>query len=96
MTLLFMPRWIEVLVALYRLDEVKRYQQQLYRACPGSCSHTKVLLRTFCEYGLIRIKRTSYINWIVFTPQGEKLSEQLMQARWTLISLVREREILAD
>lgn len=96
MTLLFMPRWIEVLVALYRLPDAKRYQQQLYRACPGSCSHTKVLLRTFCQYGLIRIKKTGYINWIVFTPQGEKLSEQLMQARWTLISLVRERQILSD
>ena len=87
MTLLYLPRWVEVLIALYRLPADKRYLQQLYRVAPGSSSHIKELMKAFQKHGLVRVKKTEYIHFLVLTQQGAKLGEQLTQARWTLLSL---------
>ena len=90
MTLLYLPSWMEVLIALSRLPENKRYPQRLYRDCPTSTSHTKTILKTFHRCQLIRIDQKSRIRWIALTPSGQTLSQHLMQTRWTLASLLRE------
>ncbi len=91
MTLLYIPRWMEVLIALQRLPESKRYPQHLYRACPACVSHTKTVLKQLQRYDLIRTDKKGHIRWINLTPQGRTLSQHLMQVRWTLVSLFREQ-----
>ena len=89
--LLYLPRWMEVLIALSRLPERKRYPQSLYRVCPTSPSHTKTLLKILQSHDLIRIDKHNRIRWIQLTPQGQTLSQHLLQSRWILASLFREQ-----
>jgi predicted transcriptional regulator len=90
MTLLYLPRWMEVLIALDHLPPAKRYPQRLYRECPVSASHTKTVLQTLRYHGLISIDQRGRIRWISLTPQGQQLSQQLLQVRWTVASLLPE------
>lgn len=96
MTPLYLPRWMEVIIALSRLPEEKRYPQRLYRLCPTSQSHTKTVLKTFQHYDLIRIHPNTRIRWIKLTPQAEALSQHLLQVRWILSSLFREQNLGRD
>jgi predicted transcriptional regulator len=91
MTLLYLPRWMEVLIALERLPESKRYPQRLYRTCPACVSHTKTVLKQLQRYHLIRTDKKGHIRWINLTPQGRTLIQHLTQVRWTLASLYREQ-----
>lgn len=90
MTLLYLPRWMEILITLEGLPDNKRYPQSLYRACPTCSSHTKTILKKLRYYEIIHIDKKGKIRWIQLTPKGQQLSHHLLQIRWTLASIFKE------
>ena len=93
MNLLYLPRWMEVLISIARLPGNQRYPQRLYRECPVCSSHIKTVLKALQAHQLIHVDRTGRIRWIRLTSQGESLSQHLLQVRWLLASIFREQEL---
>ena len=90
MTPLYLPRWQEVLIAIFKLSETQRYPQKLYRVCPTSSSHAKTIIKTLHYYNLIHINKKGSRRFLKLTSQGETLSQHLIQVRWILSSLFRD------
>jgi len=74
MTPLYLPRWQEVLIAIFKLPETQRYPQRLYRVCPTSSSHAKTIIKTLNRLQLIRIDKTSSRRFLKLTPKAKHLA----------------------
>lgn len=69
-----MPRWSDVLVEIYKKEEIHRYCEKLNRGVKGSLSHLREIVKLLEKYDLIEITPTRKIKRINLTERGKKVS----------------------
>ena len=81
---LYLPRWNDVLVEIYRAVNGNRYCQKLNGNVKGSLTHLREIVRLLEKYELIVIVPTKKIKQINLTEKGRRASIHIMNLKSAL------------
>ena len=71
---IYMPRWNDVLIELYKMPEHRRYCQRLFRAVNASANHVRTIVQELEAKGLVEIIPTKKIKRIHMTEKGTRVA----------------------
>jgi predicted transcriptional regulator len=74
-------RWKEVLVAIQELPERERYYQRICKKVSIAPSHVRNILPWLELHGLIRMKKSTKIKYIIITQKGETVIADIMKLK---------------
>ena len=75
------PRWQQVLLAIYKSSEEHRYCERLNRIIRGSRSYLGRTVKRLAEQGLITIHPMSKIKWLSLTDKGKRVLHSIIEMR---------------
>jgi predicted transcriptional regulator len=78
---LTMPRWNDVLLAMYKSREDCRYCEKLNRTVRASRTHIREIIRAMARHGLIEIIESSKIKRLELTEKGKKIAAYVLGIR---------------
>lgn len=76
---IFLPKWTEVLVALYVTPEKHCYCGKLHRKTKMTTRHLRDLINQLEEKNIIERRESSKIKYIKLTETGEKLALMFLE-----------------
>lgn len=76
---IYLPKWTELVVALYNTPSEQRYNQKLHRTIAITTRHLRTLISDLEDMGIATTTRKSKIKYIALTEKGEKVAESLLQ-----------------
>ena len=71
--LLYLPKWSEILVEIYKAPEHSRYCQKINREVKASINHLRTIVKSLEEAKLIEIIPTKKIKRINVTEKGKRI-----------------------
>ncbi len=79
--LLYLPKWLEVLMKINNAPENKRYSQKLQRVLKMSINHLRAILKRLENENFIQIYPSKKIKWIILTDKGKEVSQAVMSIK---------------
>lgn len=76
-----MPRWNDVLLAIYKSRGSCRYCEKLNRTVRASRTHIREIVRTMALHKLIEVIHTNKIKRLELTEKGKKIAGYVMGIR---------------
>lgn len=81
----FLPKWTELVVALYNTPEKHRYSERLHRATRMTTRHLRSLIADLESLGILECRKPDgKIRYIHLTEKGAKLAETFLHIYPTL------------
>lgn len=87
-----LPKWNEILIAIYKAQQRKPYAQKLNREIKGSLTHLREVVKALADFQLIEIYEGKKAKQIVLTEKGRQVAEKLISVR----EYLRRTESLPD
>lgn len=79
-----LPKWTEVLVAIYNTPEPHRYCGRLYRKTGVTARHLRSLIAHMEDMEFVRRQDGTKIRYIALTETGERLAQLFLEIYPTL------------
>ena len=79
MSKVFLPKWTEVLIALYNTPPEQRYCGKLHRKTGMTVRHLRSLIADLEDMKILYREYRRKIKYITLTDTGEHLAELLLQ-----------------
>lgn len=76
---IFLPKWTEILVAIYNSPEDQRYCGKLHRRTGMTIRHLRSLVRSLEGMGIVTKEGKGKIKYIQLTDSGINLAEALLE-----------------
>lgn len=76
-----LPRWNDVLIAIYKAQQRKPYCQRLNREIHGSLTHLREIVKTLAEQQLIEVYNGKKTKHIMLTEKGRQVTESLLNIK---------------
>ena len=76
-----LPRWNDILIAIYKGQQRKPYAQKLNREIRGSLTYLREVVKALNEAQLIEIYHGKKTKHIVLTEKGRQVAEKLLAVR---------------
>ena len=76
-----MPRWNDVLLAIYKSREDCRYCEKLNRTVRASRTHIREIVKVLARHRLIEIIHTKKVKRLELTEKGRKIAAYILQIR---------------
>lgn len=81
---IYLPKWTELVIALYNTKPKHRYCERLYRKTGMTTRHLRNLVTDLEEMDIVRREQGRKIKYISLTDTGEQLAQLLCQIYPTL------------
>jgi len=81
MSRLVVPKWVELVIAVYNAPERGTYYQKLTQRADITSSYIRTLLLALEASGLIRRRPRKNIQYIELTEKGKEIAEMLMRIK---------------
>lgn len=81
-----LPRWNDVLIAIYKNQDRENYCEKINRRVKGSLTHVREIVKQLDQAGLIETERETKINRLKLTSSGEKVANSIIEIRSNLRS----------
>ncbi len=75
---IYLPKWNEVLVALYRAPDYRRYCQKINHQVESSANHIREIVKQLTKKKLIEIFATKKIKRIFVTDKGKRVAISIL------------------
>lgn len=82
-----LPRWNDVLLAIYKTRKENRYCERLNRNLKASRTHIRQIVKLLAQHNLIEIIETKKIKRLAITERGRKVIVAILQIRSELSRL---------
>ena len=76
---IFLPKWTELVVAIYNTPEAHRYCGRLYRKTGMTVRHIRNLIGDLEDMNIIERQEMGKIKYISLTETGERLAELFLR-----------------
>lgn len=76
-----LPRWNDVLIAIYKAQQRKPYCQRLNREIRGSLTHLREIVKALADFQLIEVYQGKKTKHIMLTEKGRQVAENLLQIK---------------
>ncbi|MCP4603475.1 MAG: hypothetical protein GY847_23645 [Proteobacteria bacterium] len=73
-----MPRWIDILVAIYLSPEQHRYSERLNRSVGCSLTHFRNTVALMAKHNLLEIHEGRKIKTLTLTERGQQIASSIM------------------
>jgi len=84
MPIIYLPKWIEVLVTLHSMSDGERYCQRLYRKLKMNSGHVRTMINHLERLRLIKRVPEKKIRRITLTKKGLVLAELALRMKFVL------------
>lgn len=84
MPIIYLPKWVELLVTLYNMPDNERYCQRLYRKLKMNSSHVRTMIHHLEKHSLIKRVPDRKIRYITLTEKGNMLAELMLRIKTVL------------
>ena len=81
-----LPRWIHVLLEIYKSQNKPSYCQRINRRLKASLSHIREIIKQLVTYKLVEIRPKHRIKRLVLTDRGRRIAASLQEIRYELNS----------
>lgn len=79
-----MPRWNDVLLAIYKSQDSGRYCQRLNRRVKGSLTHLRDIVQALARQKLIEVYNQKKIKRIRLTEKGQRVAVHILKIKCVL------------
>ena len=76
---IFLPKWADLLIALYNSSEEQRYCGRLHKQTGITTRHLRSLIDDLEKMNIISVQSRGKIKYIKLTETGTKLAESLVK-----------------
>ena len=79
--LIYLPKWSDVLIAIYKSPESKRYCQKIAHNVDSTNNHIRAIVKALEELKLVEIVPTKKIKQIYLTEKGKGVALALLNIK---------------
>lgn len=76
-----LPKWNDILIAIYKSQQRKPYAQKLNREIRGSLTHLRGVIKSLADFQLIEIYNGKKTKHLMLTEKGRQVAEKLLSVR---------------
>ena len=78
---LSLPKWHDVLLAIYKARDSNRYCEKLNRKLQSSLTHVREIVRLLADHNLVAIQASQKVKQLDLTDKGRKVALWIMNIK---------------